>query len=221
MIIKVIFNKPKNNIIPIVNQKELNSYIHKCLGINNEYHDSFSDYAISSIQGGKLNNNNMLSFENSVPYIIISSENFQFISQIIMGIESNKFNLFDMTFKNFEFNDFKVNQTFDKIITISPILLKKNNKKITFTDKEWVNVLIEQTKAKLKHKGIIDDTFNIEIRNVNKAKEKMIYVGNTFNPCSMISLKVYGKKETRKTIYNMGFGNSTGCGFGSIKVYEE
>lgn len=221
MIIKVIFTKPTNNTIPISNQKELNSYIHKCLGVNNEYHDSFSDYAISSIQGGKLTSDKMLSFENSTPHIIISSENEQFLSKIIMGIQSNQFKLFDMDFVQFEFNDFIVNPYCDTIITISPILLKHNDRKITFKNENWIEVLTQQVRKKLQHKGIMDDTFKIELRNVEKAKEKLIHVGNVFNLCSMVSLKVYGKKKTRKTIYNMGFGNSTGCGFGSIKLYNE
>lgn len=220
MIIKVIFTKPDNNTIPIVNQKELNSYIHKCIGVNNNYHDSFSDYSISSIQGGKLFNN-MLSFENSTPYIVITSEDLNFISTIMTGIQNSNHTFFNMKFSRFEISDFVVGEYCDTIITISPILLKKNGRKITFKNEDWVNVLTEQLKNKLKHKGIIDNTLHIEIRNIHKGKEKNIWVGKVFNPCSYLSLKVYGKKETRKTLYNMGFGNSTGSGFGTIKLYNE
>lgn len=220
MIIKVIFTNPINNNIPIVNQKELNSYIHKCIGVNNKYHNTFSDYSISSIQGGKFNNN-MLSFENSTPYIVITSEDLNFISTIMTGIQNSNHTFFNMKFSRFEISDFVVGEYCDTIMTISPILLKKNGYKLTFKHEKWVDLLTEQLKDKLKHKGITDDTLRIEIRNPHRGKEKNIWVGDVFNPCSYVSLKVYGKKETRIILYNMGFGNSTGSGFGTIKVYKE
>lgn len=220
MIIRVNFTKPKNNI-PIINQKELNSYIHKCIGINNPYHNTFSDYSISSIQGGKLINNKELSFNDNIPHIIITSENINFISTIMGGIQADKFTYFDMKFKNFEISDFKVHDYYDTVITISPIIVKnKDGYKMAFDNPKWLSVLTEQLKAKLEHKGIYDNTFKIEIRNVERAKIKKIWVGDVFNISSYISLKVYGKPNTRRTIYNMGFGGSTGSGFGTIKIYE-
>jgi CRISPR-associated endoribonuclease Cas6 len=221
MIIKVIFTNPENNIIPIINQKELNSYIHKCIGVNNDYHDKFSDYSISSIQGGKLYNKNMLSFENSTPYIIVTSDNLPFISTLMSGIQNSNHKFFNMEFSRFEVADFVLGEYCDTIMTVSPILLKKNGYKLTFKHEKWITILTDQLKSKLKHKGIVDDSFHIEIRNISRAKEKVIWVGNVFNPCSYISLKVYGKKETRLAIYNMGFGNSTGSGFGTIRLYNE
>lgn len=221
MIIKVIFTNPENNIIPIVNQKELNSYIHKCIGVNNKYHDTFSDYSISSIQGGKLCDKDKITFQNSTPYIIITSDNLEFISNIMMGIQNSTHSFFNMKFERFEISDFVVNDYCDTIITVSPILLKKNGYKITFRNDNWLDILTEQLKSKLFHRGVVDDTLHIEIRNYHRGKEKVILVGNVFNPCSYLSLKVYGKKETRKMIYNMGFGNSTGSGFGTIRLYNE
>jgi CRISPR-associated endoribonuclease Cas6 len=221
MIIKVIFTNPENNIIPIINQKELNSYIHKCIGINNKYHDTFSDYSISSIQGGTLYDKDKVSFKNSTPYIIITSDNIEFITDIMQGIQNSNHTFFNMKFHRFEVSDFVVNNFCDTIMTVSPILLKKNGHKLTFKNDEWVSVLVEQLKAKLKYKGVVDDTLRIEIRNPHRGKEKIVWVGNVFNPCSYLSLKVYGKKETRKMIYNMGFGNSTGSGFGTIRLYNE
>ena len=220
MIIKVNFTNPESNI-PINNQKELNSYIHKCIGHDNKYHDSFSDYCISSIQGGKLVNNNELSFDKSTPYIIITSENCEFISKIMNGIQMDRHDYFGMKFKNFEITDFKINDFCDTIVTISPIIVKdKNDYKIDFNNDKWIQTLTDQLKGKLHHKGIIDDSFKIEIRNIKRAKVKTVWVGNVFNVSSMISLKVYGKPNTRRTLYNMGFGSSTGCGFGCIKVYD-
>jgi hypothetical protein len=35
-------------------QHIVNSFIHRVLGKNNEYHDAKNEYSISSLQGGKL-----------------------------------------------------------------------------------------------------------------------------------------------------------------------
>lgn len=219
MIVKVIFTMPKNGI-PIRNQAGLNSYIHHCLGSNNKYHDSFSDYAISSIQGGKLQDNGILMFSDN-PYIQISSENVNFITDIMQGIQKTNILLFDMKFQRFEISNFNVGEYCDTIQTLSPILLKdKNDRKITIEDDNWLELLIAKCKSKLAHKGIVDDSFNIVIRNREKSKKRSVFVGNTFNFCTYTSLKIYGQKKTRETLYNMGLGQSTGCGFGSIFIYK-
>ena len=83
MILKIIFSKPENGM-RIDNQHYINGFIHKCLGKNNKYHNSFSDYAISSLQGGKLCNGRLVFNEN--PYILVSSENSNFINDLMAGI---------------------------------------------------------------------------------------------------------------------------------------
>ena len=219
MKIKVFFTNPTMEV-PVNNQEQMNSYIHKCLGVNNPYHDSFSDYAISSLQGGKLKETG-LSFNTCEPHLVVSSENMEFISDFMKGVQADTNTVFGMRFKRFEIDDFNVNPYFDKIITISPILLKnKDNQKITFEDPEWIERLNEQSKQKLKYKGIEDPTFRVELRKPERGKKKLVWVGDVFNPASMVGLKVFGSKKARKTIYNLGFGNSTGCGFGSVKIYE-
>lgn len=219
MIVKIYFSKPTVNIT-INNQKMLNSYIHRCLGKNNEYHNSFSDYAISSLQGGTATKDGFLLF-NQNPYIIVSSNNFNFISKLINGVQFSGEEMCSMKYDRMEIEEYKTHNYFDKIVTISPILLKdKSNRKITINDDEWVNTLTNQCKSKLHHLGIDDDSFKIEIRNKNKAKSKLIWVGDVFNPCSMVSLIVYGNKKTRLALYNVGLGNSTGSGFGTIKIFD-
>ena len=38
--------------------------------------------------------------------------------------------------------------------------------------------------------------------------------------CSNENKDNEGKKKPRETLYNLGIGNSTGYGFGSIKIYD-
>lgn len=227
MIIKINFTKP-NTIIPVSNQKELNSYIHKCVGVNNKFHDAYSNYCISSLQGGRLNKiTNNLEFEDA-PYILFTMHdgNSEFANAFMNGVMKDKFTLFDMHYKNIEYKDFEVNEYYDIVYTVSPILLKKYNKeqgkdiKISVIDDGFIETLKEHCIKKLKNNGIEDSTFDIEFHNMEKSKVKKIMVGDTFNICSMCSLVVRGEKKTRKILYNLGIGNSTGSGFGMIKLHH-
>ena len=225
MIVKIYFdslNQEDNIIIPFNNQKELNSFIYRTLGDNNSYHDSFSDYSISGLQGGKKYDDKNIIFTNSKkPYVQVSSENSKFINDLLIGLSKNKYTFFGLVFSRTEFMDYNVNKRFDTIITLSPVIVKdRTGRKISINDENFLSLLKENCIKKLKHKGIVDDTFDIIIRHPEKARQKMIMVGNIFNICSKISLYVYGKPSTRKTLYNLGLGGSTGSGFGSVMLYN-
>lgn len=224
-ILKIKFTKPVNGI-PVSNQKELNSYIHKCVGVNNKFHDAYSNYCISSLQGGKLNKETGLLYFESEPYILLTMQNPDFVDAFVSGAIKNKFTLFDMHYNNIDYIHYDINEFYDIVYTLSPILLKKHNKgkgkteKISVRDEGFIEMLKEQCIKKLRNNGIDDPTFDIELHNKEKSKVKKIMVGNIFNICSMCSLLVRGKKKTREMLYNLGIGNSTGSGFGMVKVYH-
>ncbi len=225
MIIKIYFkskNQENNIIIPFSNQKELNSFIYRTLGDNNHYHDSFSDYSISGIQGGeKYDNKNIIFTNGKEPFIQVSSENNNFINDLLIGISQNKYTFFNLVVSRTEFLDFNINKYFDTIVTLSPVIVKdKIGRKISIDNENFLSLLKENCIKKLAHKGIIDNTFDIFIRHPEKSKQKMVMVGNVFNICTKISLYVYGKPATRKTLYNLGLGGSTGSGFGAVTVYN-
>ena len=221
MRIKVNLTQPTCEV-PINNQHFLNGFIHKVFGKNNNLHDSFSNYNISSLQGGKLNDDKKtLSFNESNPYILISGDN-DFITFVIESFMKSDASMFGMKYDYFDSSyDFVLHSYYDNVITVSPILLKnKDGRKITYKNENWLNLLMYQCIKKLEYNGIYDPNFKIEIINEHKAKEKCVWVGDVFNVCSSIRLKVYGSKKTRTLIYNMGLGNSTGSGFGTIKIYD-
>lgn len=220
---KVILTQP-TDFVPVNNQHYMNGFNHSIIGENNKYHDKFSAYAISSLQGGKLcEDKKHLSFENE-PYFYVSSNDLEFISNFINNISTCNCSVFGMKFKRIDVMcDFIPNQYFDKIITISPIILYNEDytKKCTIkNDSIFEERLNNHCKSKLKHLGIIDDTFKIEIVKPEYSKEKSIWVGKVFNPCTMSRFKVYGKKETRFILYTLGLGCSTGSGFGSVEIFK-
>lgn len=220
MRVKITFNKNNNVAVPINNIDAQNSFLHKILGANNIYHDIFSEYSISSLQGGKLDKNTGNLIFTELPYIYVSSLNYFFLNNLLKSLGETNETLCGMTIDDYFVDDFKVNRFFDKIITISPILLKnKDGRSITFKDNEWLNLLKINCIKKLEKLGIYDNTFDIEIRNIDKAKTKKIQVSNdAFAISSMISLTVYGKPETRHALYCLGLGKSTGSGFGAIRI---
>lgn len=208
--------------VPVNNQHNLNGFIHESFGKENPYHNSFSNYSISSLQGGKLNSDKKtLNFANEKPHFFISGDN-DFLVYAVNAFITTKASMFGMKFESVgAFDDFKLNKYFDDIITISPIIVKnKQNRKITVADNDFLDCLILNCKQKLLYSGIEDPTFKMEIINPHKSKSKCIWVGNVFNHCSNVRLRVYGKKKTRETLYNMGLGGSTGSGFGSVKIYS-
>lgn len=219
--LRINLTQPTANV-PVNNQHYLNGFIHESFGENNPYHDTFSNYSISSLQGGKLNDDRKtLNFLNDNPHFFISG-NEDFLMFAINAFITSKASMFGMKFHSIgAFDDFKINKYFDDVITISPIIVKNSdNRKITVDDNDFLNCLTLNCKKKLEYCGIIDPTFKLEIVNLHKAKSKCIWVNNVFNPCSNVRLRVYGKKKTRKTLYNMGLGGSTGSGFGSVKIYS-
>lgn len=223
MNVKVFFDKT-NKVIPFNNQHQMNGFIHAILGQENDYHDKFSNYSISSILGGKMAENKAgLVYENE-PYIIASSQDNDFINAFLFGlvnaISNKSADFFGLYPTRFETGEYRVGKTFDVVRTNSPILLKNaDNRKITSKDDNWLDILKKQTIKKLENAGIVDDTFYIVVKKQEALKTKMVMVGDVFNPCTNAVFTVYGKEDTRKAIYALGFGNSTGSGFGSVSPF--
>lgn len=225
MNIKVYFEKTEKTI-PFDNQHAMNGFIHRVLGESNKYHDGFSGYCISSVMGGKMSDGKSGLVFDCEPYIIVSSPDSGFVNDFLSGLvnafssrSADFYGLYPSRFETYENN---VNKTYDVIKTNSPILLKdREGRKITFKDDGWLERLKEQCVKKLEHRNIKDDSFDIVIGNFGTLKTKSIIVNGVFNPCTNAILTVYGRKETRDTLYSLGLGNSTGSGFGSVSVFRK
>lgn len=222
MIIKVYFEKTEKSI-PFNHQHQMNGFIYKMLGEkSNKYHDTFSCYSVSNIQGCKMKEDKSGLVFPGEPYIQIASDNTEvcndFVCAIINTIDNKSANFFGLHPVRFETYDFPCGKKFDIMRTISPILLKQNGRKITINDENWLKVLNENCRAKLANNGIEDKSFKIVIGNRDNVRSKMVYVGDVFNPCTDGVFTVYGKESTRRKLYNMGIGNSTGTGFGAVKL---
>lgn len=211
----------------ISNQYLVTSFFHRVLGNNNDIHDRFSDYAISSIQGGKLSNGQIQFLKGGSVNISTPNANFldNFMPLLYMHINKEIYTGSGIYLKGIGVSDFSVGEYFDKIQTISPIRLKNDNDcEITFLDTEFMDTLTNKMVAKLRKfdPSLNLSKFKIEAFKIENSKQKSVCVKKgVYTKCSYMRFIVRGTMEARRAAYLMGFGQSTGCGFGSVKVMDK
>jgi CRISPR-associated endoribonuclease Cas6 len=213
--------------VPVHTQQMMNSYVHKCLGRNNSYHDAKNNYAISTLQGGKLNKEEQtLEFENG-SYFVISSLDNEFLNKLLIGIMNNQDLFCGMTFNGVDYLDEVFYDGWNHFATLSPFIIKhyfdkKNYSFVTLNDadfqikvKEYLIKKISKVSPELNLDG-----FDVHIPNHESHKVKKIMVKNVVNKANQCQISIHCSKEVAKLIYNIGLGQSTGSGFGTLYKTE-
>lgn len=225
---RIKFNFTKNTKpVPVNHQQFLNGYIHKCLGENNVYHDSKSDYSISILQGGRIDiESKTLNFEKGAYFTVTSDDNV-FIKTLLMGVLVNPELFFGMKFSGVDYIDEKFHNGWNYFITLSPFILKeyvdkKNYRYITLKDDDFSKKIKTHLINKLKK---IDEKLNltdfdvvVEPNSFNKVKT--IMVKNVANKANHCQINIHCSKKVAKILYTIGIGQSTGSGFGTIYKTE-
>jgi len=210
------------NKLPINNQHIVNGFFHKLIGENNKYHDSFSDYNVSSLRGGKFIGNNEISFKDG-GYIMVSTHDMEIMQLLVIGMLKYKKFHKDINIDGFDYlpNE-KYYDGWNYFKTLSPILLKKNNTFSTINDKDFVENLKNQTIRKLKaiNSKINLNAFDIIIKKHPAHKVKSVLIKNVINHATQCQLDIKCTKEVAQLLYDVGIGNSTGSGFGMIYKTE-
>lgn len=226
MRVKISFSATDKKI-PIQNQHLINSYVHKCLGVNNKYHDAKNDYCISQLYGGTLNKeDSTLSFNNG-GYIVASSLDGEFINTLLMGVLNNQEFIYDMAFNGIE----HINEVFyngwNHFSTLSPFLIRTriSDEKygfLTLDDIDFESKVKEYLITKLKaiNPNLILSNFDIKIPDIKTKKIKKILIKNVINKANQCQIDIYTNKEVAELLYNIGIGMSTGSGFGTIYKTE-
>lgn len=201
--------------------KKVNGFINKLFGKNNTYHGKFSNYSVSRLQNGIFIGNKVI-FTNGA-FLIISSNDNGLIDVLISGIMKNKDNLkiSKLIFESFDCFEFNIHDGYDLVRTTSPIRLCNKYKFITFKDDDFIPYLTEKSIKKLIHNGLNENcakTLKLELFHAENAKTYFYNINGAKNICSQVMLIVKGNKEARKAMYELGFGSSTGFGFGSVKI---
>lgn len=225
---RIKFNFTKNTTpVNINNQSDVNYYIHKCLGENNPYHDAKNDYSISNLQGGKLiKGTKNLQFDNG-GFITVTSLNTNFINDIIGGIMSNPQMKWGMVFKSIDFINENFINGWNHFATLSPFIIKKYVDKNTYSfatinDDDFNNIVKNHIVNKLTkiYPGIKLENFDVQIKSHPSHKVTKVRVKNVLNIGNQCHVSIFTTKDVAEKIYNLGLGQSTGSGFGTIYKTE-
>jgi len=215
-----------NKILPVNHQHIVNSFIHRALGKDNVYHDAKNDYSVSSLQGGKLiPETKTVSFNNG-GFIIISSLNKSFLNNILIGLYTTSFHE-DIKVCGVEFIDEKFINGWNHFVTLSPFIIKKYiNKKqygfYTLNDVDIETIIKDYLVRKLSK---IDPSlnlsdFNIKIPKHDNHRVVKVLVKNVLNTANLCHISIHTNKKVAEILYNIGLGQSTGSGFGTIYKTE-
>ncbi len=217
MRIHLKITKP-NQLIPFNHQQNIVGAIHKWLGENTE-HESISLYSFSQLQNGKVKEGK-LEFLHGTKMFISTYDN-GVLKRLIQGIKQYPEIAFGMKvieitiqenpdFSNIEF--FKI---------ASPVLVKRTidnkTKHYLYSEKETDELLTETLKNKMKVAGVEDETVSVCFaKEYSKASTKLIDYKGIKNKANWCPVIINGKPETKAFAWNVGIGNSTGIGFGSL-----
>lgn len=221
MRIKINLSK-STHTLPIVNNFITTSFINKCLGESNEFHDSKNDYCISTIIGGKLiKGTTDLSFENG-GYFTITSNNNDFFGRILTKIYSFEF-YNDIKITGIDFIEETFYNGWNYFKTLTPFIIKDYSDKHTYN---FITLNDDDFSLKVKNYLIkklskIDNTldlkdFDVVINKHDKHKVKRIVTKNVKNLANQCQINIHTNKKVAELIYNIGLGQSTGYGFGTI-----
>ena len=205
------------------NLEAITSYLHKCLGEGNEYHDKPSKYVVSRMLGGTVcNGGRSIKFPKGGS-IFISSGDQDFLGKCVKGIMQNPDFGFGMKMQGFEFVEAEFYDGFNVMKTTDSGIFLKNNTQgryqyHTIKDPDFVQRLQDHTMKRLKHiePGLDWSGFSLEIRKHKNHKTRTVRIHGSNLDTSVFLVVVHGKAEVAQAIHNYGLGQSTGIGVGMV-----
>jgi CRISPR-associated endoribonuclease Cas6 len=215
-----LITTPNRDIIPFDYQPKLVGTLNKWLGRNNDEHGNLSLYSFSWLNNGQITGNGFR-FPNGAVWSISFYDEYR-IKDIIRTIRESP-DLFCGMFVT----DVTIEETPDlsnrnRFLLSSPIHIQrsdgKNTRHFTFKDTEASNLMKETLERKMQAAGLdSDETLKIKFDlSYQQRKEKLVKYRNIKIKASMCPIIIEGTNVTKQFAWNVGVGNSTGIGFGSI-----
>ncbi|MCC5917623.1 MAG: CRISPR-associated endoribonuclease Cas6 [Cryomorphaceae bacterium] len=217
--IKTTANK---ELVPFNYQPMLTGALHRWIGEKNELHDDVSLYSFSWLNGGKAVKGG-LNFEDGARYFISSTDN-ELLKNLVFSIEKHPELDFGLSVNEVTIEpDPTFNSGEDTFYYASPILVKRkvNDNEIHFDYKssETSQFLTETLKHKLKKAGLPHEGIRVMFdTGYFKAKTKVVHYKKIGNKVNLCPVKITGTPEQKAFAWNAGIGNSTGIGFGAIRL---
>lgn len=211
--------KSTKGIIPFDHQPLLVGCLHKWLGWN-DLHGNVALFSFSRLEGGKATPEG-LSFHNESSFFI-SSYDTEIIKQLVKGIQQDS-----QMFCGFSVSEIIIEEDPDLsdrelFFTASPILITRRAddriEQIFYDDPRAAQFMKETIITKMNKAGIPIEEFDIRFdTSYPNAGTKMVTYKGIKNRASWCPIIISGSTETKRFIWNVGLGNSTGIGFGAIK----
>lgn len=210
---------PNQDIVPYTYQQILVSKFHSLLG-ENLIHDQLSLYSFSWLSGGKGTRAG-LTFRNGATWFI-SSPNIELIKQLIQGIQNNPELAFGMVITEISIFDTPSFPEQIRFETASPVFVKReiDGKAIhfSFDDKKVDEFLTQTMISKMKLAGFQNTDISVGFdRNYKKAKTKLVTYKGIKNKANYCPVIISGSPDAIAFAWDVGVGNCTGIGFGSIQ----
>ncbi len=204
---------PATERVPFSYQELLLSRIHSWLGKDNQYHDAMSNYSFGwlTAKAGGMN------FRKGGGWQIASPSE-DFFKRLLTGIEKDKQVICGMRTTNIHKYSIALLKTQHYKVG-SPILLKNQDKHVTYLDSDLANELLTQSiRHRLDKIGFedISNQVSAEFTPNKYSKTKLVTINGIENRCSFCDIKVFAPIEAQYFIYDVGVGTSTGCGFGFL-----
>lgn len=209
-----------NAIIPFDYQQKLTGVLHKWLGENNPEHGEVSLYSFSWLKNTKVTSKGLNCPKGTS--FFISFYDTQRLKKVLSNIRTEPEMFCGMFVEDVVIEDTPDLTQQEQFSLGSPILIKRPmNGKITefYYDNPESGKLLEETlRTKMKLARIPDDdTLSIAFNlSYAKKKTKLVWYDNISNKANMCPIIIKGSNLTKQFAWNVGLGNSTGIGFGSI-----
>jgi CRISPR-associated endoribonuclease Cas6 len=206
--------------VPFTYPTALVGALHKWLG-QNELHHSISLYSLSWLVGSKSVKGG-LDFPQGSSFFI-SCPTQEFIQQVMRGVLDDPKIRYGMQVTDVhiqETPDFGEQYTFS---LQSPVLIKRStaDKQIKYylpDDAESDQFLTETLQHKLHKAGMGDLEVQVAFdRTYQNIKTKLVDYKGTLNRATYCPITITGDSEALAFAWEVGVGNSTGIGFGSLK----
>jgi CRISPR-associated endoribonuclease Cas6 len=209
---------PNTEPVPFDYQGHLVQQFHKWLGSDNPVHDELSLYSLSWLWGSKPTKKGF-DFRNGGSWFISAYDD-ELIKKLIDSIMKNSAFPFGMSVQELTM---QMTPTFQKkahFRVASPVFIKRNieteQKFYYHSDKEANELLTETLQNKLKKANLNTDVqvrFDETYRNPKV--DGILYKGSR-KKGSVCPVIVEGSAEAVGFAWNVGIGNGTGIGFGSL-----
>lgn len=210
---------PNKTSVDFNYQSKLVGTLHKWIGIN-ELHGKQSLFSMSWLSGGKAFGNKGLEFPNGAQWFI-SAYDEDLIKQVISGVVVDPEVAFGMKATDITIRETPQFNEETRFFLGSPVLVKRNlNEKqrhFTYLEPDADTLLTETIQHKLAIAGLSPDGISVRFDRLDsRAKTKLVTYRGVQNKANYCPVIINGTPQQIGFAWNVGIGNSTGIGFGSL-----